>query len=524
LLGVKPDQSAKAVRVYVARNSAAELLTRWIDPFLSFSDLKADLKFSEYDDTFSGGPSGSADLVLIYFDISRIPKANTPALEHLDNRFHSLSRQAKSCLLIPKFVLNAPERQAAIDFSTQIAQSTGSSVLALPTWVHGLSMNNCSTERSWVLELARWIGMSYIPAVMGRRIKLIVLDLDNTLYDGVLAEDGIASLRTDVQHRAAFEQLKDLKDRGIILAICTHNDAKDVQDLIEGDLLSPLESVDFTYIEAGWRPKSAMVQSVIKQMNISTKDVLILDDNPGVVFEIAEVMPAAHTVLVKDATDLLAACRWYPGLSRLVTTKEDLFRSDDLRLNEVRKELAKSPMSGYFKKLKPVVTLEINPMMHIQRLAELSMKTNQFNTNLRRLTVSDMVDRMTDAQAIVISIGLRDELIDSGVIGLISGRLHNSRALLDDIAVSCRALGRSLEAYFLDLAIKRAAESWQITPQEVLVDYRKGNRNEVAQKWLGVDSHDSKASGVVNYQLRSFGPEFDLVHVAYLEGAASERS
>jgi hypothetical protein len=76
----------------------------------------------------------------------------------------------------------------------------------------------------------------------------------------------------------------------------------------------------------------------------------------------------------------------------------------------------------------------------------------------------------------------------------------------------------------LDLAIKRAAESWQITPQEVLVDYRKGNRNEVAQKWLGVDSHDSKASGVVNYQPRSFGPEFDLVHVAYLEGAASERS
>jgi FkbH-like protein len=162
--------------------------------------------------------------------------------------------------------------------------------------------------------------------------------------------------------------------------------------------------------------------------------------------------------------------------------------------------------------------------MHIQRLAELSMKTNQFNTNLRRLTVRDMVDRMTDPQAIVISIGLRDELIDSGVIGFISGRLHNSRALLDDVAVSCRALGRSLETYFLDLAIKWAAESWQISPQEVLVDYRKGNRNEVAQKWLGVDSHYSKASGVVSYQPRSFGPEFDLVHVAYLEGAASERS
>jgi FkbH-like protein len=501
LLALTPSWPTRELRVRVHRNTAFEYVASLLPPFLAFAGLSATFEYSDYDDSLSGAApdAAAADLELVWLDFDRYADVDPVELaDWLCERLQALRARTLAPILVADRPGPGPAAEAFNDRLARCrAQVAGLAVADLSAVaarvgdafrdprtasVAGTSMS----ARAAVLTAQR-MGLRWLPALVAPRVKALAVDLDRTLYDGVLGEDGPQDVVLTPGHRALQQALRDLADDGVLLALVSRNEPDDVDALFAGRSDFPLRPEDFSARAIGWGAKSEGIREAAAALRIATDSVVFVDDNVGELAEVAAAARVGGLLHAADAEATAAALALFPGLHGHASTGEDALRAADLAAAQQRAAPAGSDPAAYLRSLQVRLDLALDRADDLDRMAALTAKTNQFNAALRRTGPAELARWLEDDDVHVVTAGLRDRLSDSGIIAVVAGRrAPDGRLLVEELCISCRALGRGIEDALLAAAVGRLmAESGT---DSAAVVYEPGTRNEPARAWLAAHS------------------------------------
>jgi FkbH-like protein len=334
-----------------------------------------------------------------------------------------------------------------------------------------------------MIALARALACQWLPPLIEPRFKVLALDLDNTLYLGALGEEGAARLRLTTAHRRLQQQLIRLAQSGVLLTLVSKNKPTDVATLWTERSDFPLHREHFVATAIGWQPKSQLLAELAAELHLGLEAFILVDDNPGELAAVAAGTPCA-TLWAGDPVLTQQTLRYFPGLVGYRPDENALVRAQDLIVQNQRRALVTQShdLLDYLSSLKVCLTLAFKPHAQVARIHELSGKTNQFNTALARLSEAAVAQRLVDPNFVTISIALRDRLADAGVIGVLQAHGENHCVVVDELLISCRALGRGVEDAIAGEALLRAATYFKAT--KIHFTLVEGPRNEPARSWV----------------------------------------
>ena len=479
LLSIKTDENNRKIKIAVHRNHSFEMVATVLNAFLDFSHITAEFLYSDYDDSLNFTEiAKDADLNIIWLDLKRYNNINIKTW--LKERIIYLKNFSNSKILV---YTTGEENLSDVKIpDVLIADSNNIQAFLKENYLDIAKEKYSGTRYSnkTCLYIARELGLIYIPSLLCPHLKAIILDLDNTLYNGVLGEDGIDGIKP---YYELLSYLKTLKEKGFFLAVVSKNEYKDVENLFKtrNDLKLKLE--DFSDIQANWNSKSENILNVAKNLNIGLDSMVFVDDNIGELEAIHLTLPQIKTIAATSETKTLNTLKFYPGLYKTEVTKEDKIRTKDIQANREREELMNNlSEEEYFKNLNICLTYFINQKAHLKRVVELLNKTNQFIFNYARFNETQINSIYNDPNSCIITVSMKDKLSDSGIIGIIVAHKENELAVIDELTISCRALGRNIE----NLLINKLFECVNATllTKKLCLKYQKGERNMPALKWL----------------------------------------
>jgi FkbH-like protein len=496
LLRLTEPPGLSPIKLQVHRNYAFELVGSVLAPFLWISGLKSNIAYGDYDDSLSFAQIDPAAIQIISLEFERYGETAGSASFH--DWFAGRLKALRGMTERPIVVANWPsEERQAEGFNLEL-EKIASELPSAFVWDTAAIFRNMDGEffderaagvkgtrlsNSACIEMARSLGLVRLPSVLLPRIKAIALDLDNTLYDGVLGEDGVEGVRLSAEHQAIYKELLRLREEGVFLAILSKNDERDFIELCEKRRDFSLKPAHFSASSIGWHPKPEGVMRIAEQLRIGVDSILVVDDNMG---EIAQLRAAhANTPLLhsQSPAQTLFWLRHYPALNGYRANSTTALRVNDLEAARQRDLLRASTSSAdYVREMKVELTYSLNLASLRGRLAELSQKTNQFNTGLQRFSEVEVARKLEAPGHFMISIGMRDRFCDSGIIGAIFARAEGNQLMIDEISISCRALGRSIESPMIALALAPIIERYGL--RDVAFSFREGPRNLPARMWL----------------------------------------
>lgn len=479
---VKQEKSKYHIQVF--RNHSFELVENTIHAYLDYAQIGVKFSYSGYDDSFSFLElDDSADALIVWIDATRYK--NTNLNEFFHKRFQALRAQyAKPVLVIPfgiDFVF--PEANIIVFSLKELKNKLG--IHFIDERAQEITGTKLSSKA--MLAISKELGLKYIPSLLKPSLKAIVVDFDNTLYHGVLGEDGADGVVLTSAHIRLQNQLKELASRGYFLCAASKNQLEDIEYLLDYRKDFPLKKEDFTKLCISWNPKAEAIAKISEYLNIHVDSIVFIDDNIGELMAVQAVYPDIHLIQAyEDAEITLETLKWYPGLWRQNTTEEDFIRKSDTVANEERRKLQKQlSQEDYIRSLKLKLTFTHKDIEHQVRITELSNKTNQFIFNYMRYSQEDVNMRIKSSDYEIISISLSDRLSDSGLIGVCVGKKKQDYVELEECYISCRALGRGIDDVIVFGAIQEILNYFNICKLHVL--FQSGDRNTPAEKF--VDEH-----------------------------------
>lgn len=311
---------------------------------------------------------------------------------------------------------------------------------------------------------------SIIKAIFGKTRKCLVLDLDNTLWGGVIGDDGLNGIQigNETPEAEAFTEFQQyvraLKERGIILAVCSKNDDVNAREgFTHPDSILKLD--DFSAFRANWYPKHENIRNIAETLNIGIDSIVFADDNP-VEREIVRSQEPDVAVPelgrnVAKYIDVLDKTGYFETVS---LSSDDLQRSSFYADNNVRQVL-KSAFANYddfLRSLEMKAEIKAFVPIYIDRITQLINKTNQFNVTTRRYTQAEIENISGNGNYVTLYGRLLDKFGDNGLISIIVGEVRNSEIHLDLWLMSCRVLKRGMEEAMFDQMVA-IAQSQNIT-------------------------------------------------------------
>jgi FkbH-like protein len=315
---------------------------------------------------------------------------------------------------------------------------------------------------SATVALARNVA-GMVKSVYGKSKKCLVLDLDNTLWGGVIGDDGVQNLILGRDHPMgeAFSDfqryVKDLQRRGVILAVCTKNDAENAKEgFAHPDSILKLE--DFSAFKANWNPKPGNICEIAAELNIGLDSMVFVDDNPAERTLVAEQLPEVAVPDVGSDVSLFAEAlerERYFEVDRVV--QEDINRSAYYISNAQRSSL----QAGFQDYGDFLASLEMSAEIgsfsptYLQRITQLINKTNQFNLTTRRYTLAEVESVTQDSSCIALYGRLADKFGDNGLVSVLIGRVVDETVEIDLWLMSCRVLNREMELAMFDALVEQ---------------------------------------------------------------------
>jgi len=303
-----------------------------------------------------------------------------------------------------------------------------------------------------------------IAAGRGRSAKCLVLDLDNTLWGGVIGDDGLEGIVLG-QGNGTGEAFVDfqryalgLSERGVILAVCSKNDEKNALEPFEKHPEMVLKRSHISCFVANWTDKAANLRQIAKTLNIGLDALVFADDNP---VERALVRRELPMVGVPEMPEdpagygpTIAAAGYFEGLK---ITEEDRARSRLYQANAEREMLKESvtDMGSYLESLRMTMTAQPFDSVGLTRVTQLINKTNQFNLTTQRYTEAEVAALMRNPKAITLQVRLVDRFGDNGIIAILIARAAGAEAEIETWLMSCRVLGRNVEEACLNVLVER---------------------------------------------------------------------
>jgi len=289
--------------------------------------------------------------------------------------------------------------------------------------------------------------------------KVLVLDLDNTLWGGVVADDGLEGIDLgDTSPRGeafkAFQKyIVSLKQRGVLLAVCSKNDFARAAEPFAKHPDMVLRMEDIVCFKANWEPKSENIRAMAPLLNLGLDSFVFVDDNPAEIDIVRQFVPEVTTILLgpdpSDYVAQLADCRLFEPRS---ITHEDAGRTSQYRSDAQRKTLEASvtDMASYLESLQMEAVISEFTPVDVPRLSQLINKSNQFNLTTRRRSEAEVIAVMHDPECVGYSMRLKDRFGDHGLISVVIGKKSGETMQLDTWLMSCRVLKRQVEEEVLN--------------------------------------------------------------------------
>ena len=303
-----------------------------------------------------------------------------------------------------------------------------------------------------------------VRALYGRSRKLLVLDLDNTLWGGVIGDDGadkiVLGRETPLAeaYTAFQEYCKKLRDRGVLLAVCSKNNEETAKEGFSHPD-SVLKLSDFSAFKANWEPKHENILAIAQELSLGVDSFVFVDDNPAERAIVAAQLPMVAVPDVgSEVTGFIAKLEAGRYFEPVTLGKEDLERARLYAQNAERAQV-QSQFADYGEYLDSLaMSAEIAPFspVYIERIAQLTNKSNQFNLTTRRYTQAEMEEAASDGNRIGIYGKLRDRFGDNGLISVVLGSKRDGALHLDLWLMSCRVLKREMEVAMLDEVARHA--------------------------------------------------------------------
>ncbi len=307
-----------------------------------------------------------------------------------------------------------------------------------------------------------------LAAQQGRASKCLVLDLDNTLWGGVIGDDGLEGIvlgqgsAAGEAHLALQRYAHELSRRGVVLAVCSKNDEANALLPFGGHPDMLLQRSDIACFVADWNDKASNLRKIAATLKLGLDSLVFVDDNP---FERNIVRAECPQVAVPELpadVSLYARCVADGGwFETTAITGEDLARSAQYQANAERErsKATTTDLAGYLRSLEMDLVWQRFDTVGLQRVVQLVNKTNQFNLTTRRTTDDEIRALLDDPRVLTLQLRLKDRFGDNGLIAVVIGRSKPGRdeLELDTWLMSCRVLGRSVEEATLNLVMREAA-------------------------------------------------------------------
>lgn len=305
-----------------------------------------------------------------------------------------------------------------------------------------------------------------IKSIYGKNKKALVLDLDNTLWGGIVGDDGVEGIEigreTSMgQVYSEFQSyLKQLQGYGIMLNVDSKNDEANALaglDHPEGTL----RPGDFIAIKANWQPKDLNFTEIAQELNILPESMVFVDDNPAERAIVTGQLPGVCAPAMDAPEHYITAIDRCGFFEATGLSKDDLSRNEMYKANAERVKLQKSFASYEDYLLSLEMSASIRPFepVYLARIAQLTNKSNQFNLTTRRYTESEMRERAEDGGYITLYGKLADKFGDNGVITVVIGHIDGDVLDIELWLMSCRVLKRNMEHAMLDALAARAREA-----------------------------------------------------------------
>jgi FkbH-like protein len=363
-----------------------------------------------------------------------------------------------------------------------------------------------------------------IAARLGRSYKCLVLDLDNTLWGGVVGDDGLEGIVIGQGSPlgegfvAVQEYARELARRGVILAVCSKNDEANAREPFEKHPDMVLRPADIACFRANWDDKAANLRAIAAELNIGLDSLVFLDDNPFERNLIREHLPMVAVPEVGDEPALYPAILADAGyFESLGLTEEDRLRTAQYQENRAREQLraTSSDIEGYLRGLDMKLIWKRFDSVGQQRIVQLINKTNQFNLTTRRYTDDDVTAIMADPNAFGVQLRLLDRFGDNGIIGIVIGRKTDDVVLLDTWLMSCRVLGRQVEPATLALVAQLSREMGASRLRGEYIPTKKNAmvRDHYAKLGFSVTACDPDGHSTAELALPGFEPTPTFIRV-----------
>lgn len=310
----------------------------------------------------------------------------------------------------------------------------------------------------------------------GKVKKALIFDCDNTLWKGILGEDGFEKIKMykEIQYLAI-----QLSKKGVIIGLCSKNNPQDVDEVLEKHPKMILRDENIVIKKVNWEDKATNLKSIAKELNIGLDSIVFIDDSDFEVNLIKEELPMIevfqvpnkeyeYAMMIRDILNLF----YNPK-----ETKEDLEKVKMYKAQIARIEAKQSIVNidDYLKSLELCITLYIDDINEVARISQMTQKTNQFNLTTKRYTEIDIENFIKDKNKMVLAIGVGDKFGDNGIVGLAILEYQNNLAIIDTFLMSCRVLGRNIEYKFMDIIID-ILESKGV--EKIKSNYMKTLKNE----------------------------------------------
>ncbi len=347
------------------------------------------------------------------------------------------------------------------------------------------------------------------------KIKCAILDCDNTLWDGVLREDGVDGIKV---HKNRLAKLRHLSRRGLILALCSKNDPEDEEIILQVLRDNDPEMADaIVSTRINWQPKSANISSIVDELNIGMDSIAFFDDNP---FERAEVNSVTPEIRVLDAIFIEESTKWpifhpYGDITSDTGNRFQLYK-DESKRKEVEGSFEERDFESFLHSCG--LRLEIRSAMNddLPRVSELIQRTNQMNATLKRFDLLEIRKKFSSESDQIFITKLGDNFGDYGIIGTAICSIEESQIFIDELALSCRAMGRKVEHALIEEVIGFCQDN---SLMKIGINVQKTSRNhQIISILEECGFEDSDSDGKVQlYELdvsqrkgREFPPWFSL--------------
>ena len=329
-------------------------------------------------------------------------------------------------------------------------------------------------------RLARYVRAACLPSC-----KCLVLDLDNTLWGGVLGEEGLGGIALGEDYPGNVykdfqRSLLSLRDRGVLLAVASKNNEVDVLEVFHNHPDCVLKTEDFSSLQIHWQDKAGSLRSVAKELNIGTDALAFFDDNRVEREWVRSHMPEVTVIEVpENPLDFARALDESGAFDHLAISAEDQKRGEMHQKERERRRLQSESISleDFLWQLNMTATIGFVGQETLPRVAQLVAKTNQFNLTTRRHTPSEL-QAMIESGAVALWLRVADRFADNGLVGVALAVPEDSpKWLIDTFLLSCRVIGRQVERVLLSMLVGIIRERGGL---EIVGEYVSTAKNAVA--------------------------------------------